>query len=223
KRDPGQIGQMPYGVSEAKANGRDLQAEGFSLREALHTRQFWLLGFVIFCHFSLAGTITVHLIIYIIGKGIQPTVAASVFSVGAGVALVGRVVMGGIADRLGNRRALIVAYSSAVFAFALLIVARELWMFYLFAVVFGVGGWTAPAMLNPLTAELFGLRAHGTIMACRNLGASLGGALGPLLVGYLFDITGSYQLGLSACIGIIVVTIIGVANLRPMGKGAPES
>ncbi|MFC1937800.1 MFS transporter [Chloroflexota bacterium] len=223
KRDPGQIGQTPYGVVEAKANGPDLQAEGLSLREALRTSQFWLLGTVSFCHLFLTNTLAVHLVIYAIGNGVQPTVAASVFSVGAGVAVVGRVVMGSIADRVGNRRALIVAYSSAVFAFVLLMIARELWVFYLFAVIFGFGGWSGPAMMNPLTAELFGLRAHGTILACRSLGSSIGGALGPLLVGYLFDITGSYQLGLSVCIGIIIVTVVALACLGPIRKGVPGS
>lgn len=49
KRDPGQIGQSPYGADEVKAEDSSLDTRGFSLREAVRSRQFWLFSGIFFC------------------------------------------------------------------------------------------------------------------------------------------------------------------------------
>jgi cyanate permease len=54
-------------------------------------------------------------------------------------------------------------------------------MLYLFAIVFGFASLGASILISPLAAELFGLSF------------SIGCAGGPLVAGYIFDITGSYQ------------------------------
>jgi len=43
KRDPGQLGQLPYGADEVKVESSILEAKAFSLQEAIHAPQFWLL------------------------------------------------------------------------------------------------------------------------------------------------------------------------------------
>ena len=79
-------------------------------------------------------------------------------------------------------------------SFWLLPVRRE-WELYLFAAVFGFG-FGAGVSHSPLIAELFGLTSHGLILGVNVLGYSLGAAAGPVVAGYLFDVTGDYQLGL---------------------------
>jgi len=47
--------------------------------------------------------------------------------------------------------------------------------------------------LGPLiVAECFGLRALGTIFGVLGVSAVIGGAIGPVLAGFIFDRTGSY-------------------------------
>ena len=88
-------------------------------------------------------------------------------------------------------------------------------MLYLFSIIFGFnhgGNATAQA---PVLARIFGLKAHGTIFGAAVFGFTLGGALGPFLTGYIFDLSGSYQLAFIIC-GI--VGIVGLAltlSLRP--------
>ena len=43
RRDPGQMKQLPDGEEQAPAGGANLSGVGLSLREAIHTRQFWTL------------------------------------------------------------------------------------------------------------------------------------------------------------------------------------
>ncbi len=216
KRDPGEMGLLPYGADEAKAGGLDLQSVGLSLGEAVRTRQFWLFSLVSFSVLFLISTIVVHIVIHAIGLGIPPTAAASILAVGAGVSVPARIILGVIADRVGNKPTLVACFITSVVAFLLLLVARELWMLYLFAVLYGFGLWAFGTMMAPLTADLFGLKSHGTIFACTMLAAAVGGAIGPVLAGHIFDVTGSYQLAFIICLMVSVVAIISLLFLRPV-------
>jgi len=219
RRDPGKMGLMPYGADEGKAGGMDLQAAGLSLGEAVRTRQFWLLSVVSFSDLFLMNVITVHIVIYTIGLGIPATAAASVLSVAAGVSIPARVIIGGVADRIGNKPAFMICFITSVAAFLLLLVARELWILYLFAAIFGFGLWSSGAIMAPITAELFGLKSHGTILACTTFASAVGGAVGPVVVGHIFDVTGSYQLGFILCLLVTIVGITALIPLRPISKG----
>ena len=92
-------------------------------------------------------------------------------------------------------------------------------IFYLFATIFGLAYGGCSASVPPVVATLFGLRSHGLVLGVINLGFTIGGSLGPFMAGYIFDVTGSYQVAflISAIVGI--VGLILAAVLRPI-KGA---
>ncbi len=216
KRDPGKMGLLPYGADEAKAGDLDLQSVGLSLGEAVRTRQFWLFNILGFCDFFIMNTIVVHIVIHAIGLGIAATAAASILSVAAGVSIPARIIVGGIADKVGNKPTLVACLIMALVAFLWLLVARELWMLYIFAAIFGVGLWTTGAIIAPLTADLFGLKSHATIFAFSGFVSAIGGAIGPVVAGYIFDVTGSYQLAFIICLMVSVVAIIAAMFLKPL-------
>jgi len=216
KRDPGGMGLVPYGADESSNNGLNTADEGFSFQETVRTKQFWMLGLMFFCSLFIMNVVVVHIVIHAVGLGIPATTAASILSVAAGVSIPGRIIMGIIADRMGNRPSLAVCYIMGLVAFILLLVARELWMLYLFAVIFGLGWWASSAVMVPLTAELFGLKSHGTIVACVNLITAVGGAAGPVLVGHIFDVTGSYQQAFLMCIAVTIIAITTIIFMKPV-------
>jgi len=47
--------------------------------------------------------------------------------------------------------------------FSILLLAKNLGLLYLFAVLYGLGLWATASLLSPLVAELFGLRSHATL------------------------------------------------------------
>ena len=130
--------------------------------------------------------------------------------------------MGGLGDRVGNRRAMAVGFSLIVVALSWLQVAGDTWTFYLFALVFGIGFGAFAALQSPIAAELFGLGAHGAIFGCLNLFPSAGGALGPVLVGSIFDVTGSYQEAFLVCLASGVIALILALSLRPARREHAE-
>jgi len=131
---------------------------------------------------------------------------------------VGRVIMGGASDRIGAKRALIISFILVSLALFWLQVAKELWMLYLFAVIYGFSYGGLSALLSPMTAEQFGLSSLGVILGVIMLGGATGAAIGPVVAGYIFDITGSYYpafliYAIAAVIGLILISL-----LKPTGK-----
>jgi MFS family permease len=221
KRDPGKIGARPYGMhQESNRTWNDMQDLGMSLRGALRTRSFWMLNGISLCDTLLVNVITVHIVPHVITLGIDPLRAATVLSLAAGISVPARIAMGHLADRIGNRRGLLYCLLLSVVAFSILPFARGMTSLYVFAVLYGIGLWTTSAVMSPLIADLFGLRAHGSILSCTILSGTIGGGMGPVLVGYLFDLTGSYRPGFILC---LVASLISLATLFAVGSPAPLS
>jgi len=218
RRDPGQIGQLPYGAGEVNEQKSDWEGRGFSLREAMCTRQFWILFTAWLCHGFLAFTIMVHIVLHAIGLGISATSAATVLSIMGMLSIGGRVMLGGAGDRIGYKQALIIGFGLMSVAFFELIIAKELWMLYLFTAIFGFGFGGSDTLFTPMTAKLFGLVSLGVISGALVFGFTIGGAIGPVLAGYIFDVTGSYQLAFLICIAVSIIGIILVLLLKPISS-----
>ena len=218
KRDPGEIGASAYGAEKGLTAGQNIQTTGFELREAIRTGAFWLLNIVSFCDFLLINVVSVHIVPHAIEMKIPPVQAATVLSAAAGVAIPGRIFMGWLADRIGNRPGLFVCLTLSVAAFALLQFAHGLAVLYFFSVFYGLGLWATGAIVSPYIADLFGLKSHGSIFSCMVFSGSLGGGLGPVLVGSTFDSTGNYQLGFLICLLASVTAWIALMFVRPAGQ-----
>jgi len=131
--------------------------------------------------------------------------------------------MGSAGDRIGNKLAITTCFILMSAALLWLLVTKELWMFYLFAVVFGFayGGWAA--LISLMVAELFGLSSLGVILGAVNFGLTIGEAIGPALAGRIFDITGSYQPAFLICVGLSIIAIILALFLKPITRKGGEN
>ena len=215
RRDPAQMRLLPYGQSEVLGEGSNVEVSGVSLQEAMHTLQFWLLC-VAFLSFGVSQTaIMVHIVPHATELGISATAAANVFIAIGGLGILGRIVMGGTSDRVGCRAALIICFVLLMAGFAWLLVTKDLWMLYLFAAAFGFGYGGTSALISPTVAELFGLRSHGVILGVITFITTAGCAVGAVMAGSVFDITGSYQVAFLICATLSIICIILSILLRP--------
>ena len=218
RRDPRQMGQLPYGADEVEGDSSDLQARGFSLREAIYTRQFWMLWVIFFSFGFCRNTANLHIAPHATDLGFSLTIGATILAIVTGTTTLSRIMMGSVADRIGSRRALIISFILMPVAFFWLMVAKELWMLYLFAVIFGFGWGGLAAGRAPMSTEIFGLGSLGVILGIFEFGASIGGAVGPLLAGWIFDIIGSYQGAFLACATLGVIGFVLTSLLRPIAR-----
>jgi len=219
RRDPTQKKQLPYGESEGEKQASVSETHEFSLREAIHTRQFWLASGMLFCFGFSVYAIVAHIVLHAIGLGMSPTSAPNVLATVGGLSLVGRIVLGSAADRFGNRQIFIMGFILMAATLLWLVAAKEVWELYLFAAVFGFGFGGCATSESPLVAGLFGLRSHGMILGVMTLvGFTFGAAIGPFIAGHIFDINNSYQLAFVVAGAMSVVGLILTVLLSPMEK-----
>jgi len=218
RRDPSKMGQLPYGEGEVKQEGLIVKPEGFSFREAIHTKQFWLFFAIIFAFGGVGQATMVHIVPHTTDLGISATIAAGIIAIIGGASIVGRIGLGGASDRIGEKKVLLCVFVFYLVAFLWLVPARELWALYLFAVLFGLAFGGGEVMISPLVAKLFGLKAHGALLGAIVLAAALGATVAPLMAGYIFDVTTGYQLAFVVLAALSVVALVLVLLLRPIRR-----
>jgi len=215
RRDPAQMGQLPYGYEAERVESKSPELGGLSFREAVTTRQFWMVLMANLCFGICIFVIYVHIVPHATDVGISAAEAAIILAIAGASGIIGRVAMGSLADRIGSKQALAICFTLMSAVLSVLLVAQDAWVFYLFAMFFGIAHGGIAALSAPLVADLFGLRAHGVILGSSNFGATAGGAVGPVVAGSIFDVTGSYQLAFVLCIVLSVTGLVMVSFLKP--------
>jgi MFS family permease len=215
KRDPVQVRQLPPDKNNRQEQGLELKVQSYSMKEALQTAQFWIIFSIFFCIAFYTFSMFVHIMPHAIQLGIQTSSAAYILGSISGMGIIGNYVMGAVCDRIGPRNIFIISFIMMSAALFWLAQASEIWMFYVFSVIFGFShGGNAPAQA-PVIAGMFGVKAHGSIFGLAHFGFTLGGALGPLVTGYIFDVTGRYQPAFILCGVIGVIGLVLAITLRP--------
>lgn len=220
KRDPAQIGQLPDGAEKVEKTGSIIESRHSSLRQAIATREFWIFSVVWFIVSLITMSIIAHIAAHVTDLGISTTTATTVLSMVGGASVLGRLGMGSVSDRLGNKTTLLIAFSLLAASLGLILFAREAWMFYLFAILEGVAHGAFYTLISPLLAQLFGLRSLGSILGVVIFVGTIGGAIGPVLAGRIFDVTGSYQLFFMICLVLSIAAIVLMFFLRQPDREA---
>ncbi len=218
RRDPSQMGQLPYGEKEYGEIRPRVETVAFTLREVLRTKQFWLALATSFSVGFCMLTIQVHIAPHATDLGLSTASAANILAIIGGTSIVGRIIFGSFGDRIGNEKAYMVGFALMAVALFWLVPARQAWILYLFAAVYGFAMGGCTALIAPLVAGLFGLKSHGLILGVVSIGFTIGAAAGPFLAGYVFDVTGTYQVAFLVSAALAVTGIILTTLLMPMKK-----
>jgi len=105
--------------------------------ESLGTGLFWLLLSLFIAQVFVVSMVTTHLVAHIEDIGVEPILAAGVLTLIGGGGILGRVIMGGFADKVTNKELLFFCIISLMFLLFGLNYVRSLWVFYLFSFCFG--------------------------------------------------------------------------------------
>jgi MFS family permease len=221
RHSPQQVGLKPYGEDEIIEDKQPQSSamEGLSLSQAIRTSRFWLFGLIQVGFFFCMVSVMVHIVPHATDIGIPEVTAAGILSFISGIGIIGRLGIGFVADRIGSRLSLTVCLVLIIVAVIWLLFVNEIWMFYVFAVAFGLANGGFMTLLTLVTAELFGLVSLGIILGGLTFVGLIGEAVGAPLSGTIFDITGSYRIAFLICIGICAAAIIlSLVLLRYKGK-----
>jgi MFS family permease len=191
------------------------QAQGLSLREAMRTPSLWVMMMMAFFYAFAAQTVSVHIAAHTTDIGFSSTIAATILSVFGFVSIGGTLGAGILADRIGTRKAMIIVFILIALSLSGFRLFDDLWVLYLCTAFFGVGFGGFGAIQSPLPAEYFGLRAHGVIFSIFTFTQNIGGAIGPLVAGRIYDVSGSYQWAFLLCLILCIAGLILCMLLKP--------
>jgi OFA family oxalate/formate antiporter-like MFS transporter len=207
RADPAEKGLYPDNMKDTVKNtGNDKRVSnirGFTIKQALRTKQFWLL-FALSAIFALPFGIWVHLKAYMVGFGISEMTAANVIGLSGAAYVVGVLVINYLSDRIGRKKPLIISLLFMGLMMLWLLRAREPWEFYVFSIIIGFF-WGGLGLFSAIIADWFGLKFLGSIFGILDASWGIGAGISPILAGYIFDTTGSYQL--SIIMGAVVIFI----------------
>lgn len=198
RRDPREVGALPDGArstaskTEARGGENNYRMTGLSLRQALVTRSFWFILAVFSLYALCLSLILTHIVPRATDTGISNVRASTIVSLMAGFQIVSRLFIGRISDIVGRKMPAVVCGLFGAVALIWLIWSNNLWMFYLFAVLFGLSWGGIGVTTIAMVGDIFGERNIGTIMGTIDVGFALGSAVGAALGGLIFDATNSY-------------------------------
>jgi len=187
---------------------------GLTLRAALARAPFWTLT-VAYASASLAtNALLVHTVVYLIGRGYNSVLAATLAGALGLTSLPGRYGLNTLSDHawVGPQRLLCLCLTLQALGVVLLLAGGSFGLGWLVAYVaiYGAAYGAASPLRAGVMAEQFGRRAYGAITAVQGVPVALAAGLGPLAAGWLYDQLGTYDLALELCAGAFLLAAIGV-------------
>ncbi|MGB9440249.1 MAG: MFS transporter [Desulfobacterales bacterium] len=191
-----------------------------SLKPVLADPRFWLL---VACNIFAVMTVMmtfVHQVAYAINSGIDKIEAAAAIGVIGIFGSAGKFFFGWLCDRIRDAK-----YSAAL-GFLLMAVGMFLLfrttnviMLYGFAMFYGFGYGSLAPVTPYLISNRFGRQVLGVTYGLLTLfSTGIGGALGPILGGFIFDKTGSYRPGwIMNTVFLLIISLLILA-LKPRPK-----
>jgi MFS family permease len=214
---PGDVGQFPDGAtSEAHADQQRAQGfVGFTFRLCLRKRAFWLMmpSFVLL-GFATSGVLH-HLVPLLRDRGVSADLAALGASV-LGLALIfGRIVCGLLLDRYFAPRVVVVFLIFPAVGLAMLSGGvTGAWAFTALVLV-GLGVGAELDFMSYLTSRYLGQVAYGSAYGWLYAAFAIGAGVGPVVMGYTYEIRGDYDAALSMLCAATVLAILPFARLGP--------
>ncbi len=219
REKPSDMGLLPYGYVEEDdiEQGKPSQSfsNGSSAEDIMRMPVFWALAFcsvgIVMCISILSPTLSPHLN----DNGYSVTFAAMMASISMGALAVGKLILGKLFDRLGVRKAAVIACSCTFIGLIGMIFCRH--TIALAAIVLGIGlGCSFGAVCMPIiTQTLFGMKSFNSIYGKLSAATSLGGAIAPVISGQTFDSFGSYVPIYIVAAGVALIVIITLFMMLP--------
>ncbi|HVC56351.1 MAG TPA: MFS transporter [Stellaceae bacterium] len=227
-RRPEDLGLSPDGVASPAIGGPASPAHAaaapepaFSRRQALATPSFWLLLLYTALVYPVQAGVSLHQAPYLIERGIDPTIAATIVSTFSLMSAVATVVCGLLPRAMPIRYTLAAAGGLLALGVGLMLGVAAAPQGYLAAAVFGLGIGSILTLLPVAWADYFGRANFGAIRGIALSAQVLAQAAGPLISGVLRDMTGNYQMSFQVFIALSLLSVVAALVARqptPAGR-----
>lgn len=214
---PGELGLHPDGDPAPPPEAEPCSA---SLRELLRHPGFWLLALGSCATIGSIGSVNQHMKLIFLEASLEAATVAETTFVILVWSLVGRVLLGWMADHFGPKWVMLFACLLVALPVPLLFVIAEPGASTIFAIVFGLGLGPFYLLIPLVAAKFFGVQSLARVMGVILPLDSLGQTGFPLVLGVLRDQSGAYTSGLMLVFGLGLAGAAAIA-LLPAKTGTP--
>jgi MFS family permease len=184
----------------------------------LRTRAFWALFFAYLCTPLAVFSIVTHSVAFAVDHGFPRLFVASIFGLTGLLSVVGRIVFGVAADRIGRATSATISYGCTALG-TLCLLGLEVWphaaALYAYALLFGLGFGARGPIITAMAAQLFPGPRFGVIYGILSVGNGIGGGVAPWFGGFVHDLTGSYRLAFMIAVAFCVIGSVCFWLARP--------
>jgi MFS family permease len=193
--------------------------EGLTFREGAKTSTLWLLVAILFLPGNAYYGILIHFVPIVTDRGIGRDVAATALSFVALGAIGGQLAASALLDRVHSARVALPFLVCGMLGLLLIQGAHTTSAFIVAAVFIGIGQGSENSVVAYMTSRLLGLKSFGVFFGIIFGSLTFAAGSAPLLMGYVFDKTGSYQPVLIGFDGAFLVAIAAVFFLPGYAYG----
>lgn len=215
RRDPELLGLSPDGGPRPVAAVPTPPETQWPLRKAIRTGAFWLIFGIFSATWIPVFIPLVHIVPFARDLGISPLVASTVLSALGIAAVVGRLVMGAVSDRIGRKPALALVIALQAVAFLGFTVVHGLPSLYLATLGFGFSYGSVSTLFPAIVGDFFGREQAGSLVGFLFALAGSMAAWGPLVAGAIHDATRAYTLAFLFSVAFNCVALVLLALARP--------
>lgn len=191
---------------------------GGEIGDALRTPAFWALFFAYLCTPLAVFSVVTHQVAFAVDQGFPRLLVAGIFGLTGLLSVVGRIVFGIAADRIGRAPSATISYACTAVG-TLCLLGLEVWphvaALYAYAFFFGLGFGARGPIITAIAAQLFPGRRFGVIYGILSVGNGIGGGVAPWFGGFVHDLTGSYRVAFLIAVGFCALGSVCFWLARP--------
>ncbi len=178
-------------------------AAGRLLRAVLRTTSFRRLAIGAALASGAQSSAFAFTVLFATDAGITRSRAALLVGLVGASSIVGRLLLTGLAERIGPVRMMQLCFLGQPVAFAVLLMAGSNYLvFVAYVVIFGVAYGGFVALMGVVSAHLFGIRGLGAALGWVYFAAAFGSLLLPPVVGFLADGSSSNTIPIGAVLAV---------------------
>jgi MFS family permease len=206
---------LAYFVKESPGQSRSGPAPApRSSLAAFKSGAFYLLTAGSMCSIAALAGVQQNLKLFLsVDQHFSQSQAARILSLVLASSIVGRLLMGWLADRIPTKYVMLLIYFLLAGAIPLLFLRQSPAAIFLFAAVFGIGLGGDYMVIPLMTAEIFGVEVLGRLMGVILTASGVAEAASPWMVGKFHDSSGSYTVGFLLLAGLTLAGAAAIAAL----------
>ena len=186
----------------------------FTLGEALRLKAFWFLSSAMALRHMVTEGVSVHFVILLVDRSWSTEAASTLLGISALIGAPARLGMGWLGDLVDKRKLLI----GLLFALSLSVLfmgyTAEAVIFTPCMIVYSLSYGGLASLQEPIRADYFGTKAFATIQGMSRSVQTAGTLLGPVIAGFLYDLTKSYTIafGIFALVSLLASLLMFMAK-----------